>query len=292
MSCILHIRSKQGEIMILGQEKCNEQHVAETFPFHVPVVEFRAFSIFPEINSNHSDSPAILALCARNLISYLTYCTVQTYPEIHQNQYQSELEQYFNELSKFLLSKKNLKLFIQTTDSYAITEEDTAYILQQIPAFPVPPSCCHDDILWIFNLLKQIICAVNDPSSDYWKLLYNLSAQWQLRLSSHFPIRSKSSSMEFWLLSSSRQYEYLSKNYQNAFKWGREFDQYYRDFLAQGFSDISARGKARKKFIENHPVPKTDDELLNIPENSPGLTAPAVRRYHRIYLDIKQGNFS
>ena len=46
----------------------------------------------------------------------------------------------------------------------------------------------------------------------------------------------ESSSMEFWLLSSSRQYEYLSKNYQNAFKWGREFDQYYRDFLAQGFS--------------------------------------------------------
>ena len=92
--------------MILGQEKCNEQHVAETFPFHVPVVEFRAFSIFPEINSNHSDSPAILALCARNLISYLTYCTVQTYPEIHQNQYQPELEQYFNELSKFCYCPK------------------------------------------------------------------------------------------------------------------------------------------------------------------------------------------
>ena len=38
MSCILHIRSKQGEIMIFGQEKCNEQHVAETFPFHVPLI--------------------------------------------------------------------------------------------------------------------------------------------------------------------------------------------------------------------------------------------------------------
>ena len=24
--------------MILGREKCNEQHVAETFPFHVPLL--------------------------------------------------------------------------------------------------------------------------------------------------------------------------------------------------------------------------------------------------------------
>lgn len=277
--------------MIVSAEKRKKQLDAEPAAFSSPVVEIRAFTIFPRVNSTHADSEDIFTLCARNLVSYLSYCVIQTYPETHRDQYLPELEQYINDLSKFLFSEMNSNIFILNAYSGTVSPDEKANILQQIKQFPKPVSYCSDEIHLVFQFLEQVICAINNPPANYWMFLYDLSVQWQMQLASNFPIRTKINTLEFWLFVFSRKFDLVKRNLQNALIWGAEFDEYYRDFLAQGFSDMSAKGRARKKFISNHPVPKTDVELLSTNDDLPGLSAPAVRRYHRIFLSVKGREF-
>ena len=79
------------------------------------------------------------------------------------------------------------------------------------------------------------------------------------------------------------------RHHWNAIRWGAEYNRYYQSYLAQGYTDMAARGKARRQFVTSHPYPKTAAELLEDQEY-PGTTAAAMRRYHTAFLAAKSSS--
>ena len=61
--------------------------------------------------------------------------------------------------------------------------------------------------------------------------------------------------------------------------------------FTEGYKDMAARGKARKQFADKHSFPQNNLEQQTA-KDYPGLSAPALRRYHQTYLSVKYGDFS
>ena len=69
-----------------------------------------------------------------------------------------------------------------------------------------------------------------------------------------------------------------------SIRWGAEYDSYLQNHLSLGRRPKTAKAAARRAFMKAHPLPASADDLLKADEH-PGLSAPALRRYHRAYLE-------
>ncbi len=74
------------------------------------------------------------------------------------------------------------------------------------------------------------------------------------------------------------------KALQRSIQWGAEYDAYLQKHLAAGLKQKNARTAARRDFIAAHPRPKNADDLMKQNE-FPGLSRPAIRQYHKAYLE-------
>ena len=74
------------------------------------------------------------------------------------------------------------------------------------------------------------------------------------------------------------------KALQRSIQWGAEYDVYLQKHLAAGLKQKTARTAARRDFIVAHPRPENADDLIRANE-FPGLSRPAIRQYHRAYLE-------
>ena len=74
------------------------------------------------------------------------------------------------------------------------------------------------------------------------------------------------------------------KALQRSIQWGAEYDAYLQKHLAAGLKQKTARTAARRDFIAAHPRPKNADDLMRANE-FPGLSRPAIRQYHKAYLE-------
>lgn len=74
------------------------------------------------------------------------------------------------------------------------------------------------------------------------------------------------------------------KAHERAIRWGREYHEYLQKHLAAGLRLKTARTAARRDFIAAHPRPKNADDLLKHNE-FPGYSAPAIKHYHKAYLE-------
>ena len=77
------------------------------------------------------------------------------------------------------------------------------------------------------------------------------------------------------------------KAHERAIRWGREYHEYLQKHLAAGLRLKTARAAARRDFIAAHPRPKSADDLLKHNE-FPGYSAPAIKHYHKAYLESLQ----
>ena len=76
------------------------------------------------------------------------------------------------------------------------------------------------------------------------------------------------------------------KALQRSIQWGAEYDVYLQKHLAAGLKQKTARTAARRDFIAAHPRPKNADDLIRANE-FPGLSRPAIRQYHKAYLESR-----
>jgi len=74
------------------------------------------------------------------------------------------------------------------------------------------------------------------------------------------------------------------KALRRSIQWGAEYDVYLQKHLAAGLKQKTARAVARRDFIAAHPRPKNADDLIRANE-FPGLSRPAIRQYHKAYLE-------
>ena len=74
------------------------------------------------------------------------------------------------------------------------------------------------------------------------------------------------------------------KALQRSIQWGAEYNAYLQKHLATGLKLKTARTAARRDFIAAHPRPKNADDLIRANE-FPGLSRPAIRQYHKAYLE-------
>ncbi len=74
------------------------------------------------------------------------------------------------------------------------------------------------------------------------------------------------------------------KAHERAIRWGQEYHEYLQKHLAAGLRLKTARTAARRDFIAAHPRPKNADDLLKHNE-FPGYSAPAIKHYHKAYLE-------
>ena len=76
------------------------------------------------------------------------------------------------------------------------------------------------------------------------------------------------------------------KSLQRSIQWGAEYDTYLQKHLAAGLKLKTARTAARRDFIAAYPPPENADDLMKQNE-FPGLSAPSLRHYHKVYLEAK-----
>ena len=77
------------------------------------------------------------------------------------------------------------------------------------------------------------------------------------------------------------------KALQRSIQWGAEYDTYLQKYLVAGLKLKTARTAARRDFIVAHPHPENADDLMKQNE-CPGLSAPSLRQYHKVYLESLQ----
>ena len=94
------------------------------------------------------------------------------------------------------------------------------------------------------------------------------------------PVHSILKSAEFQIKRSEQKqnsHQYL------YYRWGKEYDQYFREFLSSGICGKTAHKKARIKFAEKHRLDTEDSANAY-----PGFTMNSLRKYRKIYLCWEQ----
>lgn len=255
------------------------------------IIDIHAFFIFAQKETKRSPLE-LLALCGLNLISFLVTKIYQKYPAVDMNQHDAPLANYLHKVEKFISSQDNLRLLTFAPHRNSTMAIDTALIFSQMKKFPEPVPLCDDQISNIYEFIPRIVSGLVLPEAEQWRLLYNLSSEWTLKLCVCKTLLLDSKNTQDLLQIAIKRLNTKSQNkYHNAIIWGAEYDRYYRTYLAEGYKDMAARGKARKLFADKHSFPQNNLEQQNA-KDYPGLSAPALRRYHQTYLSVKYGDFN
>lgn len=248
----------------------------------------QAFCIFP-------DTPELSLSCAiltaiRNFTSFQVLLIVEEYSPLNPET-PDEVKQYLEALAALLRHGNNPYLFLFSTAP--LEDKDTEKILAFMSRLPEIPKTISEKISIVHKmrqtLYSLLITLISSPSDKTSMEFYRLSARWMSLLKSNaFQYLPVKQTLEYAGLHLKQHTRRIDHHTRRGIEWGREFDDYYRKYLDEGICEQTARAKARKDFIANHPQAVTDTELL-FQENFPGTTRQSLRKYHAMYLRCKDG---
>ena len=251
------------------------------------ILDERGLSIFPQPQAE--DTPhKVLALSTRNMVAYWFHLLLAIYPTLDHLKATSPLASYLKSVSRFLSHGNNLTLFYREAFSLLITLEEENEILYEIQQFPPNSEICDPRIQRIHAFIEKFAGIAASPAEIQWRQLYQMNSAWNKEIG-HPQHRLLPDGEVLRIVSDHIRHQYtrIGVNYHNNVAWGEEFDRYLTEFSAQGCKPNRAKWLARKKFMEAHPPPVTDQEIL---EQSayPGLSQACLQRYRRIYLKSKE----
>ena len=277
--------------MVMTENDAWYKKLIKTSEMAPAIVDLHAFFIFAQKETDKSPQE-LLAQCGLNLISFLLTKIYQKYPAIDMNQLDEPLASYLHEVEEFISSQDNLRLLTFAPHRNSTIAIDTALIFSLMKKFPKPVPLCDEQLSNIYDFIPRIISGSALPEAEQWRLLYVLSSEWNMKLFACKTLWMNSRETQNLLQIAIKRLNTKSQNkYHNAIIWGAEYDRYYRAYLAEGYKDMAARGKARKQFADKHSFPQNNLEQQTA-KDYPGLSAPALRRYHQTYLSVKYGDFS
>lgn len=241
------------------------------------LVSMRALSVFPPL-SIQVPRNVFLAKTTCNLAGYYLdnllyfYHPSGDFPEIHG---------YLVEFSVFLRDEK-IQRFVAgwSVNTFRNFDEPERFI-EKMKKFPVPPDDIHAMLKEIYDFLNRTLELAGLPENDFALAMYDLSVAWMdihrqefMHLASA-PEVLKTAEIQL------KQLEQKQYNYHYLwYEWGKEYDEYYREFSGRGLPEKTVRKKARLQFIENHPLPEGVSG-----SDYPGTSVNSVKKYQKIYLN-------
>lgn len=252
----------------IWQERIRYAEVSELL-----VLDRRALSVFHTDTDLRLKPRKWLAMAERNLVE-LHRKSMEIEPEKLPNGYKSEMRDFWKNNPELLRGA-----FTQTLPA----DGDTMTILYALENYPVLPSGLPARVTLLHGFLAELSILAWDSGIWLSLELVRKQTEWLALLRkdlSAFPINE---AMEI-ITKHMNRYQKKSHHHQElAIQWGREFDGYYREALASGKSEKYARTLARRRFLTEHPLPRTDEELLDC-ARMPGSSMVSLQKYHRAYL--------
>ena len=232
------------------------------------LIDIHSLLVTPSGISN--DSPRrLLAAWRQNLISFLLLEITRKYPVLNMDMLSGKENEYLQKVSIFIESHIDSKSLFFNPD-------------------PAPTG--DEELITIYQFIPRIAAAISLPETAQWRFLYQLSVEWQQQLVlGKFLLLPRQATRELLETFMKGYQNKRQRHHWNAIRWGAEYNRYYQSYLALGYTDMAARGKARRQFVTNHPYPKTAVELLEDQEY-PGTTAAAMRRYYSAFLAAKSSS--
>lgn len=244
----------------------------------------QSFCVFPETGSLSFEQVKLLTV--RNLTAYQFRLIVEIYNPIPED-LPPEISTYLENITQVLCKNQAYNAIIK--ESKTISKADAKLISDVANSFPVIPQNIPDQIKAVDDIRKQAVTVLNKKTADPdYRSLYDLSVLWFKVLGTEklqiIPVQKPFEYASYHLkLHESRACHHDDR----SIEWGKEYDTYYRQFIREGCCEQTARAKARNRFMEAHPVPRTDAELL-ADVNPPGITRQTLHKYHQAYLKSRQ----
>ena len=237
------------------------------------VLDCRVLSVFHTDDDLRLEPRKWLAMTERNLV------------ELHRKSLEIEQEnlprRYYAEMRDFW--KNNPELLRNAFTKEFPNDGDTMNILYAMENYPELPSGLPPPVSLLHGFLDELSFLSLD--SGIWMSfeLIRKQAEWLALIRNNFSLFPLKEAMEVMNRHLSRYTKKTRHHQEYAVQWGRAFDGYYREALADGKSEKYARTLARRRFVAEHPLPRTDAELLNC-AHIPGTSMVSLQKYHRKFL--------
>ena len=237
------------------------------------VLDRRVLSVFHTDRDLRLEPQKWLAMAERNLVE-LHRKSIDMGPESLPTRYCDEIRNYLQRTPELLRDVFSGKL---PNDGEAMG------ILYAMENYPALPPGLPSRISSLHGFLQEL--SILSWDSGIWLSLELVRKQteWLALIQNDFQLFPLSEAMEVIDRHLSRYKGKTRHHLEDSVQWGREFDGYYQEALSGGKSEKYARTLARRRFLEKHPIPKTDDELLNS-SNLPGTSMVSLQKYHRKFL--------
>ncbi len=244
------------------------------------LLSMRAMSIFPPLSPNIARN-AFLAKTACNFCGYYFDNLLYFY---HPSGDFPEIDGYLVDFSIFLRKEKIQRLIATWETNTFMSFDEPGRFIEKMRKLLAPPDNIHAGMKEIYCFLNETLQLAELPERDFTAALYDLSVSWMNIQREEFmhlaPAQEVLESAEILL----KQVDQKQYNYHYlCYEWGKEYDEYYREFLDQGLPEKTARKKARLKFSEHHPI--TEDTCGS---GHPGVSVNTVKRYQKFYLDWRK----
>lgn len=237
------------------------------------VLDRRVLSVFHTDRDLRLEPQKWLAMAERNLVE-LHRKSIDMEQESLPVRYCDEIRNYLQGMPELLRGAFSGKL---------PNDGETMEILYAMENYPALPPGLPYKVTILHGFLQEL--SILSWDSGIWLSLELVRKQteWLALIRNDFQLFPLSEAMEVIDRHLSRYKGKTRHHLEDSVQWGREFDGYYREALSGEKSEKYARTLARRRFLEKHPIPKTDDELLNS-SNLPGTSMVSLQKYHRKFL--------
>ncbi len=228
------------------------------------IMERDALTVFQPYDLQHSSIEQYTASTVRNLTQFYLYLLKHEFWQ----DYLDTLWYYFTNLGPIdIVTEFQRKPF---------TKESAIRYLKFMEKLPPPKQKLPEPYHFIYGMIRQILHICDLPEEQQVIQLYQIAILWDQKIL-HISIPAKE------LLSKAEAFQYQHKSRRResqkySIQWGLEYDSYLQKYLKQGYRMKTAKTAARKDFIAAHPL--NDDSA-----RCPGHSNPALKRYHKAYLD-------
>lgn len=265
----------------MKEKEYSEDLYPEIYDQEPVLLSARAMRVFPALPLS-VDRNKLSAEILRNLTGYYFDNLIFLYdPPDHCPETESHLRAFAG-----FLKTNNLQYDIGSWTEQHFAAREVIPFIDRMKNFPAPPGNIHIRLKIIYEYVQKVFQLAKLGNTDFLRNLYNLSISWsetQAQPAMHL------SSASYVLKSAEHQNKkferrQLKSSYQ-FYIWGKEYDEYYQEFLNTGYSERTSRKYAGIKFSKNHPF--TGDVSTN---PLPGKSLNSLKKYQQIYRNRRREN--
>nr|DAI95143.1 MAG TPA: hypothetical protein [Caudoviricetes sp.] len=222
-----------------------------------------------------------LATICRNLMRFYLCNLLHEFSPYEKLFAQGLDEPHSRQLLEYFVSHEAVSREIALPPELIVSPAKTKAIFAMAESFPQPPESIPARYDYMHCVLREVLKIRFLPKNEAYIRLYKISAHWTGALPSIVPEGKKSG---FPVVKNAIKYLFQHRRRHEAVldrsvEWGAEYESYLQKSLRLGYRPKTAKFAAKRDFIAVHPLNGEDSC------NCPGLSNPAIKRYHEAYLN-------